>query len=345
MAARWVPLHRPDQAGSQRLGVAPVPHLRRFPLDTAGVPAEFPDDAYLVPIYPQPDAAFQRDGDLYLLMSGARYARPAGRDVDGSPELTAIGNSWVDLPAEVASKVTGSLDAEAALYLFLEGAYLKYPKDVAVQRPFELAMMPREIVRLTSGTAATLNQLLLAGGVRRCSRRRRRRSTRPRGSAPTRTSTRRPPTPPSRVGHQGRRRSGCPPARTSTSTARTASTTGRSSSTRPLLIAQALNDGPAVRGGDARWYEYVFDPTQPATHWRFLPFLAVDVDALVDGWPSGRPCSTPWARRPHARSCSPGARRRCAARSGVRGQTRGLSAARGRGAATRPRARRRPDGS
>ena len=50
----------------------------------------------------------------------------------------------------------------------------------------------------------------------------------------------------------------------------------------PLLIAQALND--AQRFDDARrWYEYVFDPTQRERYWRFLPFLAVDVDALVAG--------------------------------------------------------------
>jgi hypothetical protein len=48
----------------------------------------------------------------------------------------------------------------------------------------------------------------------------------------------------------------------------------------PLLIAQALNN--AQRFEDARqWYEYVFDPTNPDSYWRFLPFLAVDLDALA----------------------------------------------------------------
>ena len=48
----------------------------------------------------------------------------------------------------------------------------------------------------------------------------------------------------------------------------------------PLLIAQALNG--AQRFEEARqWYEYVFDPTQHANYWRYLPFLAVDPTALT----------------------------------------------------------------
>ena len=272
----YLVLTRPGRMGS---GSPPVPHLRRFPLDTAGVPAEFPDDGYLVPIYPQPDAAFQRDGDLYLMMSGARYARvPADRAVDGSPDLTAIGNSWVDLPAEVASQVTGSLDADAALFLFLEGRYLKFPKDVAVQRPFELAIMPREIVRLTSGTAATLNQLLLAGGVPALPRRRRRRSTRPRGSARTGTATRRPPTRPSP----------CRPPRSRSTAARQLAPRLRERE-RPLLLGDLLSraaaDRPGAQRGPAlrRGAPVVRVRLRPGRRpdWRFLPFLAVDVDALI----------------------------------------------------------------
>jgi hypothetical protein len=272
----YLVLTRPGRVGS---GSPPVPHLRRFALDD-GVPAEFPDDDYLVPIYPQPDAAFQRGRDLYLL-SGGRYERvPAGRSVDGSPELVPVGDLWVDLSADTAAQVTGSLDAEDALYLFLPDRYLRYPKDVAVSRPFELAAMPREIVRLTSGTAAALNQLLLAGGV-------------PALLSPQAQEIDETP----RFRRDSDRDT--PPTDTTvTVLADTVAPERLPASSHldfesanglyyweiffhaPLLIAQALNE--AQRFDEARrWYSYVFDPTQPTAYWRFLPFLAVDVDALL----------------------------------------------------------------
>jgi hypothetical protein len=48
----------------------------------------------------------------------------------------------------------------------------------------------------------------------------------------------------------------------------------------PYLIAQSLNT--AQRFEDAKqWYEFIFDPTEPGTYWKFLPFLAVDMDAII----------------------------------------------------------------
>jgi hypothetical protein len=48
----------------------------------------------------------------------------------------------------------------------------------------------------------------------------------------------------------------------------------------PLLIAGLLNT--AQRFQDAKtWYEYVFDPTEPADAWKFLPFLTDDAERLV----------------------------------------------------------------
>src|SRR5690606_37512869 len=60
---------------------------------------------------------------------------------------------------------TGVLDAASHLYLFREGAYLAYPNDVPDVRPYEFAMLPRELIRLTTSTAYKLNQRLLAGGI------------------------------------------------------------------------------------------------------------------------------------------------------------------------------------
>ena len=254
--------------------------VRRYALDENGVPAEFMDEDYATAVSQPPDAAFDRDGDLYLL-SRATYARlPAGQDPDASMRFVPVGTAWADLPADVAAQLTGSLDAATDLYLFLPGHYLKYPKDVAVPRPFELATMPRDIVRLTSGTAATLNQLLLAGGV---------------GALLTPQTQEIDETPRFRTDLDTET-----PATDTTVTVRwqkvaperlPASSHLDFESANglyyweiffhaPLLIAQALNE--AQRFDEARrWYEYIFDPTSPTAYWRFLPFLAVDVDALI----------------------------------------------------------------
>ena len=48
----------------------------------------------------------------------------------------------------------------------------------------------------------------------------------------------------------------------------------------PSLIAQALNTAQKFEAAK-RWYEYIFDPTEREDYWKFLPFLTVDVDALM----------------------------------------------------------------
>ena len=47
----------------------------------------------------------------------------------------------------------------------------------------------------------------------------------------------------------------------------------------PSLIAQSLNNAQNFEEAK-RWHEYVFNPTQVADYWQFLPFLSVDIDAM-----------------------------------------------------------------
>jgi hypothetical protein len=256
--------------------------LYRYTLGKDGTPGQYVDAGYPRQIAREISAAFDRDGILYLL-SGNGYARlPAGQEPDATTTFTEIAGNWAGLPADAATRLTGSLDTASDLYLFLPGAYAKYPKGEAAERPSELATVPREIVRLTSGTAATLNQLLLSGGV------------------------------PALLAPETQEIDEIPRFRTDLDTddsfvADTTVTVRERKVTKerlpasshldfesanglyyweiffhaPLLIAQALNG--AQRFEDARrWYEYVFDPTQPTAYWRFLPFLAVDVDALTE---------------------------------------------------------------
>ncbi|AOW98559.1 hypothetical protein BJP34_03050 [Moorena producens PAL-8-15-08-1] len=48
----------------------------------------------------------------------------------------------------------------------------------------------------------------------------------------------------------------------------------------PLLIAQSLNTQQKFEEAK-KWFEYIFDPTDEVEYWKFLPFLSVDIEALI----------------------------------------------------------------
>ncbi|MFC4012712.1 hemopexin repeat-containing protein [Nonomuraea purpurea] len=181
--------------------------------------------------------------------------------------------NWRALPAGFPGDFTGLLEGDTALYLFLEQNYAAYPVGDAVPRPYEIAALPTELTRLTSSTASELNRRLLAGGVDAL-------------LDPTTQEVEELPAFSITVSD----------AKTVKVKPELAPNVPVSSYLdfdsanglyyweiffhAPLLIAQALNG--AQRFEEARrWYEYVFDPTTPARYWRFLPFLAADVHALV----------------------------------------------------------------
>ncbi|WP_158557937.1 hemopexin repeat-containing protein [Spongiactinospora gelatinilytica] len=181
--------------------------------------------------------------------------------------------NWRALPAGFPGDFTGLLEGDTAVYLFLGQNYAAYPAGDAVPRPYEIAALPTELIRLTSSTAAELNLRLLAGGVDALLDP----TTQELAELPAFSAT-------------------VSDAKTVRVKPELAANVPVSSYLdfdsanglyyweiffhAPLLIAQALNG--AQRFEEARrWYEYVFDPTSPARYWRFLPFLAADVYALV----------------------------------------------------------------
>jgi hypothetical protein len=249
--------------------------LVRYTLPDKGPVPDVIDDDYPKDL-PQPISAVFRRGERRYAFSGGFYARLSS----GLADLTGfapIEGNWGDLPEDFA-EVTGVLDSETdrQLYLFVGGNYVGYPTTITVPRPFERAALPIEVVRLTTSTAAQLNQRLLAGGVAAL------------------------------LAPAGQELDELPAFRTDRSERNTIQLRDdRVVANRlpasahldfqsangiyyweiffhaPVLIAQALND--AQRFSDARqWYEYVFDPTEPDRYWRFLPFLAVDLAALAD---------------------------------------------------------------
>ncbi|MFC4118573.1 hemopexin repeat-containing protein [Nonomuraea zeae] len=246
----------------------------RYTLDKDHTVPLLADAGYPKPMHRSVRAVFSRGGLRYVL-SGTDYAvlepeQELGEELAFAP----VAGNWGGLPAGWEEELTGVLNT-GDLYLFLGAEYVKFPAGEGAQRPYEIAGLAHQVVRLTSSTAYRLNKALLTGGVAELLAPR----TQEIDELPAFSVDVSDPTTirvlPD-VAEQGM------PA---SSHLDFQSGNGiyywEVFFHATVLIAQALNG--AQRFDDARtWYEYVFDPTQPR-YWRFLPFLAVDVAALVAG--------------------------------------------------------------
>lgn len=246
----------------------------RYTVENGVIPDHIDDD-YPKELSTRVRAVFKR-GDRHYVFGDRVYAvLAAGQELAGLDRTAFLGieGSWRSLPPGFTGAFTGAMDAGDKLLFFLGTRYIAYPKGVSLLRPYEFASLQHEIVRLTSSTAFELNRRLLVGGV-------------PALLAPDTQETDELPAFSTTV-------SGPATIKVTADVAGTPAGTHldfQSANGRyyweiffhaPLLIAQALNTGQ--RFEDARrWYEYVFDPTEDR-YWRFLPFLAIDVRALVDG--------------------------------------------------------------
>ncbi|MCS7477877.1 hemopexin repeat-containing protein [Umezawaea endophytica] len=218
-----------------------------------------------------------RRGDKHYVLTATQYgALGTNGEPSGAVELRPYAGNWNCLPSGFPKNLTGALTVSGKLFLLLGKDYAAYPTGAEVEMPCELSQLPVEIIRLTSSTAYELNRRLLVGGVDAL-------------LAPDTQELDELP--------------GFSAAKSDATTIKVTATTAAAGVPvgshldfdsanggyyweiffhAPMLIAQALND--AQRFDDARrWYEYVFDPTQRARYWRFLPFLAVDAHALVAG--------------------------------------------------------------
>ncbi|WP_285584997.1 hemopexin repeat-containing protein [Herbidospora sp. NBRC 101105] len=247
--------------------------LFRYTMTGNDIPA-VADAGYPKTLPQKIDATFKR-GDQRYVFAGADYtAIPADKELTTIKDFVPIEGNWRSLPPDFVGTYNGAMDTDAELILFLGVNFAVNPKGGVLERPYEWASVPHEIVRLTSSTAFELNRRLLVGGV------------------------------PALLAPETQEIDELPSFSTSDSGTTVIKVLDdlagvpasshidfQSANGRyyweiffhaPMLIAQALN--AAQRFEDAkRWYEYVFDPTEPERYWRFLPFLAIDLRALVEG--------------------------------------------------------------
>ncbi|TDV57265.1 hemopexin repeat-containing protein [Actinophytocola oryzae] len=248
----------------------------RYTLNTDGTIPDYVDPGYPKTLAQPVSAVFTRDGFRYVFSGSSYGILPKDQELDTKPAMRPIAGSWRCLPAGFPKDFSGVVETTSSLFFFMGTNYSAYPATDAVSRPYEISALPNEIVRLTSSTAYELNRRLLVGGIDALLAP----DTQEIDELPAFSSTRSDATTVRVL------------PRTATAGVPVGSHLDFDSSNgiyyweiffhAPMLIARALS--AAQRFDDARrWYEYVFDPTQRERYWRFLPFLAVDVDALVLG--------------------------------------------------------------
>ncbi|MGH3877646.1 MAG: hemopexin repeat-containing protein [Actinophytocola sp.] len=284
---RWkLPSVDAAYAVGERLYLVSGGALYRYSLatDRRRIVPDVLDDGYPKPLAHAVDAVFKRDGWLFVF-GGSEYTRiSADVELDAATvSWRPIKGNWGGLPVAFASTIDSMLDSVDGLFVFKGGEYVRYDKDAGTDtaddtdpvRPYDRTALMYEIVRLTTGTAHKLNERLLTGGVAALLHPR----TQEYDEVPTFSTTFSNDTTIQVNGD-----------RVDESQVPTSTHLDFDSANgiyyweiffhAPLLIAQALNG--AQRFEEARqWYEYVFDPTQHASYWRYLPFLAVDPTALA----------------------------------------------------------------
>ena len=248
----------------------------RYTLAADGSVPDAVDEEYPKALADTVKAVFYRD-DHWYVFSGDDYAvMETDQELDAELDFQPILRNWRALPAEFPKRFTGTLDGASHLFFFQGDRYAAYPKREDIPRPYEIAALPNEIIRLTSSTAFELNRRLLTGGVDGLLTR----ETQETDELPAFSAAKSDAT---TVMVQPRvARAGIPISSHLDFQSSNGIYYWEIFFHAPLLIAQALNS--AQRFEDARrWYDYVFDPTERTDYWRFLPFLAIDVHALVAG--------------------------------------------------------------
>lgn len=186
-----------------------------------------------------------------------------------------ISSGFYNLPSATLSGLDAVLPVDDGVCVFKGNQYAHLSGDSQL---LPVASLKYDIVRLTTSTAARLNRELFIGGVPALLSLR----TQEVGDTPGFSTLNTVAPSPTMIKVN--------PDRVNTDTLPLADHLDFASANgvylwelffhAPSLIAGMLNT--AQRFPEAKtWYEYIFDPTQPADAWKFVPFLTEDVERLV----------------------------------------------------------------
>lgn len=222
------------------------------------------------------DAVFSLDNTIYLISDANYLTLTENKEPNQLGESKLINENFANIPGEFLDGFDAALNNGNQLYLFKGNNYVKYEDvtDVNKPKPFLNNNANYEIVRLTTSTAEKLNQKLLGGGV-------------PALLSPTTQEIDEVPsfgdesTPTKIKVHFNRVvPNGLPISSHLDFNSANGIYYWEIFFHAPFLIAQSLNT--AQKFTEAKeWYEYIFDPTEISRYWKFLPFVAVDIPAII----------------------------------------------------------------
>lgn len=250
----------------------------RYTIDSNGVPRDMDAGSTngLGSNLTHVDAAFELTtplGTFIYLFSGMNYYTLTGPEPDQLSDAKPIKGNWGNIPADLREKMDAAMNVGNKLFFFRDTSYIGYiTDDDKKPKPYEIDNAPYEVIRLTSSTAEQLNQVLFAGGVHRLLQL----STQQIDERPSFSTNASAPT-----NIKVTQRIADPPVN---------SHIDFNSANgiyywevffhAPFLIAQSLNTDQKFEEAK-EWYEHIYDPTEVADYWKFLPFLAVDPEAML----------------------------------------------------------------
>nr|VFK63844.1 MAG: Hemopexin [Candidatus Kentron sp. UNK]VFK70947.1 MAG: Hemopexin [Candidatus Kentron sp. UNK] len=260
----------------------------RYTLNADGSIPAYIDSAYPkdLPDGVSVDAVFEL-GDYLYFFSGSSYYRLKTSSTTDPTTLSGaspISGSWGNIPSDIrnnglsaAYNVTDS-DGVKTLYFIQDGNYLDYAistDDSSDEQPYEFDEVNYEVIRLTSSTGEQFNRILFAGEIADLLKM----STQEINESPTISTA--DSAPDNIQMNSDRFATDKEPINTHLDF-----NTGNGLYYweiffhAPFLIAQTLNEDQKFEDAK-KWFEYIYDPTDVADYWKFLPFLATDPDALM----------------------------------------------------------------
>ncbi|OJJ19150.1 hypothetical protein BKI52_20260 [marine bacterium AO1-C] len=230
-------------------------------------------------------AAFILNDNVYLIAGSQYYKILSTETPDNFADSNGatIKGNWGNFPSDLNNGMNAALNKKDKLYFIKDGQFIDYVISEGEVVPYEIDDINYEIIRLTTSTADALNQALLASvdtpkGV---------------GGLLNATVQQIDETPSfSRVeGSSSPTTIEADPDYIDSSNLPVSTHLDFNSANgiyyweiffhAPFHIAMALNTDQKFEYAK-EWYEYIFDPTETSNYWKFLPFLATDVSALLD---------------------------------------------------------------
>ncbi|KAA1247920.1 hemopexin repeat-containing protein [Aquimarina sp. RZ0] len=221
-------------------------------------------------------AAFSLGGNVHFFKEDQYYTLSGTDEPDALENPKPIKGNWGNIPKSFRKDMDAALNRGSELLFFKGNEYIKYENigNDNKAKPFEIEEVHYEIIRLTSSTAKDFNRLLFTGSI----------------DALLQLSTQQIDEEPA-FSFEDKNATTIKVKDNYVQSLPVSSHIDYNSANgiyywevffhAPFLIAMSLNTDQKFEEAK-KWYEHIYDPTAAKYFWKFLPFQAVDIDALIE---------------------------------------------------------------